>query len=141
MVLCHWALLEADFARYYQLDLAEAVYGPEPISFRRLDVLTCGLPLESRIARELGAPKPGEWDTVDELLAANVEILGDFRNLFVLANRDPKQPRPKLPEVRVPRPGDDRRQDRDRPATGEELARFLKGRGLVRYTPKTNGSG
>lgn len=121
-------------------DLADAIYGPEPISFRRLSVLVEGLPIESRLARAAGAPKPGAWTNVEELLAGVVEVLGDFRNLFVMANSDPKKPRPHLPDVRVPRPGDNGRKDRKRPATSEELATFLQGRGLVRYTPKTNGT-
>lgn len=121
--------------------MPDAIYGPEPISFRRLAVLIDGLPLESRLARAAGAPKPGSWTNVEELLAGAVEVLGDFRNLFVLANSDPRKGRPHLPEVRVPRPGVDGRKDRKRPATSEELATFLQGRGLVRYTPKTNGTG
>lgn len=117
------------------------VWGPEPISFRRLGVLVDGLPLESRLARAVGAPKPGSWTNVEELLAGVVEVLGDFRNLFVMANSDPKKGRPNLPPLRVPRPDADGRKDRKRPATSGELAKFLQGRGLVRYTPKTNGTG
>lgn len=111
------------------------------MTFRRLELLVLGLPLESRTARALGAPKPGEWGTMEELLAGNLEILGDFRNLFVLANRDPKKPKPKLPKVRIPRPGDAARQDERKPASGEELRHFLGNRGLVRYTPKAEAAG
>lgn len=116
------------------------MWGEESISFRRLEVLVYGLPLESRTARALGAPHPGKWSTVDELLAGLVEIVGDHRNLFVMANRDPKKPKPKLPEVRIPRPGDATRQaKRAEPATGTELRRFLGNRGMIHYTPKTDG--
>lgn len=113
------------------------IWGPEPISFRRLSSLVLGLPIESRTARALGAPAPGSWTNVEELLAGIVEVMGDFRNLFVMANRDPKKPKPRLPEVRIRRPGDPREQDRKRPATSEELARFLSRRGRVRYHRKT----
>lgn len=54
-----------------------------------------------------------------------------------MANRNPKKPKPRLPEVRIPRPWHPREQDRKRPATSEELARFLARRGQVRYHPKT----
>lgn len=62
--------------------------------------------------------------------------MADFRNVFILANRNPKKPKPHLPVLRIPRPGDNVEQDRKRPATSEELARFLSSRGLVRYKPK-----
>lgn len=119
------------------------IYGPEPITLRRLEVLVRGLPLESKTARELGAVKPGEWTNVEELLAGVAEIMADFRNLFVLANRDPKKPKPRLPEVRVPRPGSANGQDRakKKPASGAELAAFIGHRGMVHYTPKKNDPG
>lgn len=90
----------------------------------------------------MGALKPGDWTQGEELLAGLVEIEHDFRNLFVLANRDPKKPSPRLDTLRVPRPSDRAEQTKPRPASAEELAAFLKGsRGLVSYTPKSIGEG
>lgn len=83
----------------------------------------------------LGAPKPGDWTNVDELLVGVVNELRIARYLFSVANakKGTRVPEPKM----VRRPGSGRDEDRKRPFTAEELARALgKGPGVVRYTPK-----
>lgn len=85
---------------------------------------------------------PGQWGNVEELLAATVEVLADFRRVFILAQPRPKgRGKPNVPEVRVPRPAKSGGQDREKPkpATSAELAAFMGARGVViDYTPKPN---
>lgn len=78
---------------------------------------------------------PDQWGNLEELLAGLLEVQHDARNLFVAAHADPKKPRPSLKDLHVPRPGEEPDQTR-RVATAEELAQFVKGRGIVRYSPK-----
>jgi len=47
----HWGPLEADFVRYYQLDLRHACFGRRQIGARRLGVLIGGLPVDSAFMR------------------------------------------------------------------------------------------
>jgi len=84
---------------------------------------------------------PGQWGNAEELLAATVEVLADFRRVFILAQPRPKgRGKPNVPEVRVPRPKRGAGQDeKQKPATSAELAAFMGARGVViDYTPKPN---
>lgn len=65
--------IDADFQRFYGLDLGEACWGPDHIGVRRLYVLITRLPQESALARVLGWP----WPDQTELTAALVELLYD----------------------------------------------------------------
>ncbi len=47
-----WSPLEADFARYYQIHLGQACFGPQPIGTRRLLTLIDGLPPDSAFVRD-----------------------------------------------------------------------------------------
>jgi hypothetical protein len=125
---------------FHRIELAEAVFArpmTRQITARRLLVLTRNLPLESNTARKLGAHKPGDWDLEAELTARVVDELSIANYLYVKSHvrkgtvvREPKP---------IPRPSSVTGEDRKRPATAEELARFIgrgKGRGIVRYAPK-----
>lgn len=99
-----------------------------------------GLPLESRTARELGAPKPGGWGNPEELLAGVIDELRISSYYFVKANskKGAIVPEPKM----VRRPSELTGENRPKPLTGDALVAALgkKGLGRVRYTPKTNES-
>lgn len=98
-----------------------------------------GLPLESRTARELGAPKPGAWGNVEELLAGVIDELRIQAFYFVKANtrKGAIVPEPKM----VRRPHELTGENRPKPLTGDALVAALgrKGIGRVRYTPKVEG--
>src|SRR5882672_12917137 len=77
LIVTHFDTLEADFTRYYQTDLPAAIWGPNPISARRLGVLVRALPPDSALGREL-TPHSG-WGAVEELLATAIELV-DLNN-------------------------------------------------------------
>jgi len=112
------------------------IYGPEAITLRRLEGLVNGLPLESRTARELGAPKPGGWGNLEELLAGVIDELRISSYYFVKAHskKGAIVPEPKM----VRRPSELTGEDKPKPLKGEALVAALakKGIGRVRYTPK-----
>jgi hypothetical protein len=117
------------------------VWGADPISFRVLKNLTVGLPHESRTLRALGAPTPGAWGNVEELLAGIIDEQRVSNFYFVSAHvkQGTQVPEPKLVKrpTLVPRTDEPGGQDRPRPLNAEGLATALgKGRGVVRYTPK-----
>lgn len=117
--MTHFDTLEADFTRYYQTDLPAAIWGPNPISARRLGVLLRGLPPDSALGREL-TPHSG-WGNVEELLAATIERI-DYGNR-ILHGAYCEQPHPD--PVKVPRPWDSE-PARPKMATSEEMVSFFR---------------
>jgi hypothetical protein len=111
------------------------------MSMRRFAALINALPLDSATARTID-PRQG-WGNLEELTATNAELLGRIIELTGKAHfKDFK-----VPELRIPRPYDQPREDRTAPAphrpapaperraaTKEELKRFM-GKN-VRYTPR-----
>lgn len=77
----HGDEIEADLARYYQVNLVDFYRGR--ISARRLSVLIQQLPAESRLVTALNDGKP-VWTVTDNLLA-------DVWSLLVKVNSDPKK--------------------------------------------------
>lgn len=69
----HWDALDADFQRFYGLDLAAACWGPEEIGLRRLHVLIQHLPTDSALSRSMG----WAWDDHREMTATLVELQHD----------------------------------------------------------------
>lgn len=89
--------MEADFVRYYNLDLAAEVNGGS--SLRRLVVLLEGLPDEAAIWRE-----EMRWTTKDELQALTIEVIDmQRREAFMIATgkQHPSEP------IKIPRPWDE----------------------------------
>lgn len=102
----HWNAVEADLQRFYGIHLGEAMYGPNPITARRLWALVSELPHRSATGRASN-PDGFGWETEHELLAGLIEVVdGGFRNLFV-ATLSPHMKKPPQPwkAVTVPRPG------------------------------------
>lgn len=68
-----------------------------------------------------------------------IEVLGDFRNLYIKSRpRKKGTAAPSTRPLKVPRPKGRGGQDRDRPkpASPDELAKFLKAQGVqINYTP------
>ena len=67
-----WAALEADWAAVYHRDLPTDVFGPSPISWRKLEVFIEGLPPESRFFASFVDGVVPTWDR--EMLTALVEL-------------------------------------------------------------------
>lgn len=110
------------------------MWGPEPISARRLRVLVVGIPLDGNVGREIGDPRATGWGNVEELLAGILEVVDAGNRLYFRAHtkRGAQQPKP----IKVPRPerttGETEPVKVKRQATSEELRAFFGG--AVRYT-------
>lgn len=134
-----WETLEADFAQFYPSveALPLAVFGPNPISARRLRVLIKHLPFESRLVRKRrdwhpDLPTPAERLILD-LGALTLESVSAGNLLFLKAH---SRPGTVIPDpVKIPRVWRDTDEDEPRTSTVEELASFMGRRGIVRYTP------
>lgn len=80
--------VEADFLRYYGLDLREALWGEDWIGVRRICALVEGLPSDSALGRK-GDPPGGRWSTTDELLAVLIEVVDVGNRMFLKAHTAP----------------------------------------------------
>lgn len=69
-------MVEADFVRYYNRDLAEVV---KREGLRRLSVLVFGLPMKAMIWHE-----EMQWTVENELAALNVEVLDRLRHDVIM---------------------------------------------------------
>lgn len=98
----HWSAVEADFQRFYSVNLAEACWGSR--SDARLIVgYLFNLPAEAATWRALGHG----WTVGDHLSATTVDALHELIRLTVAVNSsDPQKTLKKLDPVRIPRPGD-----------------------------------
>lgn len=98
-----WGPLEADFQRYYTMNLARCCWGPDQVGVRRLLSLIMHLPPDSALARSSGKV----WSNQDEAAAFAAEMLADAsRSLRQLVDFKAKgKYRPKFP-VKWPRPTD-----------------------------------
>lgn len=97
--------MEADFQREYGIDLAPALWGPQPLTARRFQSLLHGLPLDSSLARSIddtGRLAVG-WNAQVELQAATIEMIDRHTRTYLQAQGVKKH---EMPEpVVVPRPG------------------------------------
>jgi hypothetical protein len=105
----YWDEIDADFARYYGMDLAAACFGPDHIGVRRLKGLIGSLPHTSALARAMG----WAWSDEAEMTAVLVELLHDqaastravVQALSGKKWNGPKEPlRWPRPELRLPAP-------------------------------------
>lgn len=135
LVVEHFDALEADFARFYGADLPGLLWGPEPVTYRRLSVLVRGIPAESALGISTGALRPG-WGATEELLATVVELVDAGNRSFfrVHSKRGAQQPKP----IKVTRPADPNEPPkRRRKATSEDLVAMFGG--AARYTGPPRG--
>jgi hypothetical protein len=103
-----WEPLEADFQRFYGLDLRRACWGPDALGARRLRVLISHLPQDSSLARSMG----WWWSDVHEMQAQLIELaaLSAQATTATVGSLTGKRwrptpanfPRPTLPSVPVP---------------------------------------
>ncbi|MEO6629217.1 MAG: hypothetical protein ABIP03_11695 [Aquihabitans sp.] len=70
LVELEWDAIEADFLRYYRLDLGAACWGDNHIGLKRIWTLIHALPPESALARSMG----WSWTDALELAAMAVEV-------------------------------------------------------------------
>lgn len=135
MVVDHFSALEADFCRFYSIDLPAAVWAADPpLSVRRLEVLIGGLPADSKLVRDITPPHPHPgWGMTEELLAALVEHTSATNALLFNINRRKGDSAQKA--IRVPRPWDTKTK---RQATSAEMVSFFGG--AVSYTPRGGDS-
>lgn len=131
MLIEHWAPIEADFRRFYQLDLPAAIFGANPVSARQFGSLVQALPVDSALARALD-PDHQEWRNTEELLAILAEVSHATYRLLWAVNTKPNTPRPE--PLEIPRPGQQGRayEPRSRRASSAEIAAFF-GAGQVVY--------
>ena len=115
-MITYFNALEADFARYYQIDLPAAVWGPEPISGRRFRSLITALPADGAFGREVSPPQ--QWGNVEELLATTIEVI-DFGNRIL---HEAYCAKPHPDPIQIIRPGTEPER---RNATPDELRAFL----------------
>lgn len=110
----HWDALDADFRRFYNLDLEECCFGPREFGVRRLKAYIGNLPPDSSIARLMG----WSWDEMREMTATLIE-------LEVNSRRQKKSD----PIFKYPRPSDLLRaaQEKPPPLTREGMRAALLG--------------
>lgn len=102
MLLDQFAELEADFARFYSIDLPTAMWGSAPITVRRFRNLVVALPRESATVRAL-VPHP-DWGMREELLAGIAELVDQGNRWFYSAHKSSSAADPE--PVRIRRPWD-----------------------------------
>jgi hypothetical protein len=121
-----WRALEADFARYYQLNLTEALFGRQ-VDLRRLYSLIAHLPPDSATVRA----ETGPWVQTEPLLyaltdltATLIELLDENNRITYGAATSGKR---KLRDpLKIRRPW--RIEQPRTPATPREIARFFRAR-------------
>ncbi len=127
----HYGALEADFLRFYRLDLSEALYGKSAVSGRTLINLWKSLPEDCALAREFD-PRgvyQTRWTTTDHMLAFLSEQIDVLSSMFYSANsaknakkwKQVSHPRPELPFEYQSKP------KRRRSANTNEIKAILKG--------------
>jgi len=100
--------IEADFQRFYGLDLGEACWGDNHVGVRRLMALIRGLPPESTLSRVTG----DWWTEGHELTASLVELTHAVAQASQLSAQTGwaqvagKKQFPKPDPLKIPRPGD-----------------------------------
>lgn len=107
------------------MDLAEALWGENPISIRRLASLINGLPLDSALVRSYDPKRLGRgWGTQEELLAIIAELLDVNNRYFLSAHVKPGTQLPK--PIYIPRPDDTQR----KPPTPKQVLGHLAAKGI-----------
>ncbi len=132
LILETFDALEADFARHYQLELAELVYGGDRVPLRRLRNLIVHLPPDSAFVRTVTPRLPQKaapWSTTEYLLALIAELVDANTRAFVSAYSKKGSTAPK--PLKIDRPGD--KPDRPVDMSSPEARKFFGG--AVQYTP------
>lgn len=127
MLTERWALVEADFQRYYRLDLRREL---NATGVRRLLALIEGLPVDAAVWRE---DKPG-WTQADELAALQIEMADMWGRILAMCLGAKSGKLPKPPQLTHP----DRVRLKEKPRVTTDQAeiaaffsRHLKGGGAV----------
>ena len=96
----HFPAIEADWQRVYSRSLADDLYGPDRIGFRRFCSLLEWLPPDAALWHSTKT----SWTDERELLATQIEVVDGLRRAFIMAHskKGTKPPEP----VKIPRPWD-----------------------------------
>lgn len=96
----HFPAIEADWQRVYGRSLADDLYGPGRIGFRRFCSLLEWLPADAALWRSAKT----SWTDERELLATQIEVVDGLRRAFIMAHskKGTKPPEP----IKIPRPWD-----------------------------------
>lgn len=132
LILETFDALEADFARHYQLELAELVFGGDRVPLRRLRNLIVHLPPDSAFVRTVTPRLPQKaapWSTTEYLLALIAELVDANTIAFVVAHSKKGKTPPK--PIKIDRPGD--KPDRPVDMSSPEAREFFGG--AIHYTP------
>ncbi len=123
--------MEADFLRYYNIYLAEALFGNDRISMRLIFNLWKALPEDAAIRRLIdpAGALPSRWTTTEHLLATVSEQIDVLSSMFYSANTNKnakkwkplQHTRPELPNEFKPKP------KKKRSATSSETLAILRG--------------
>lgn len=107
LIDAHGGPLLADFRRYYQLDLADVLFGPAPVAPRLLLALVEELPDDSALAAAVrGGPEHRGWTVTAHLLASVIDAVGEAAWVTAQTNARKRIRRPR----RFPRPTTQQRQ-------------------------------
>lgn len=115
-----WDAAEADFARYYGLNLGDEVFGDRS-NVRRLLVLIAELPEDAATNRTQNRV----WTTALELQATTADLIGLVLHAYMSTHAKKHAQIP--PPIRIPRPDDLARQSEGVGFAG--LARLMLGGG------------
>lgn len=119
------------------MDLSDALWGPNPISIRRLQSLINGLPLDSALVRSYDPKRLGRgWGPQEELLAVIAELVDVNNRYFLSAHVKPGTQLPK--PIYIARPDDTQRKPPSSKEVQQHLATTL-GIPIVRRKKKKKG--
>lgn len=106
----HGEAIVSDLLLYYQVDLRELFSDENPLSPRYVLSLILHLPSDGAFfASRRGGQEFRGWDVDRYALVSLVNAQRAGNHILLVANRDPKKPKPPLPEP-FPTPDDNKKQ-------------------------------
>lgn len=111
-------ILIPELKHYFGMDLRDLFLEVPPWSPRYVLIHIWWLPVESAFAAEVrGGAEFRGWDESRYMIASLINAIRTLQYLFVLANRDPRKPKPAMPEpYAIPEKRVKRRWDKKAPA-------------------------
>lgn len=96
----HYGAIEADWVRYYNRSLADDLWGPQAIGYRRIAGMIRWLPPEAALWRS----NKTSWTIDNELQATTIETLDALLRAYIQAHSKPNSRKPT--PIQIPRPWD-----------------------------------
>ena len=95
----HGGAIISDLLHYYSVDIRQLLKEEDPISPRYVLNLIVNLPKDGAFyASRRGGPQYRGWDEDRYALAALIDAQQAANYMFIMANRDPKRPKPTPPK-------------------------------------------